>query len=937
MKKRQAAKRIICTVCSIVFLLCFGAPVLASSSIPQAVTEARNGIVQVEARRNAERATMGLGFAIVANRNVYIIANPQTTYFTGYKKEGITYRIYYAKDAYVDAELIEESRDLGISILKPSDKIPGIVPLTLQTKYVDVGTDVYLYEALSENKNILSFDIDSFGVSKSTIQGTREAALTDPTLGLVQYWKTDAVIFIRSIGSPLLDSKGNVVGVSVMETSSKSATCLHIQELLHYIENAGIAYSNQSANGVTNSETDNVTDGSTYVLWIAVSIIFIAIIVLGITLGSKAAKNKKSKAGTPVLSIIDSGQPLDEQMVCDAGKTLLQSLFANRDSILQGAAPLVAENVWCQNNGALEYKLPKTKKKAVNPQAQTEEAVVYFAGAILYALRTGEMPPSAVSRAGGEALLLGTGEVDVIIKKAMELEVKSRYSSILLMLDAFNKVNFTSEQHTDKATAIPNETFKAEDVLNDVAWQNTQKSAAVVAAVKQSPAVSVPIPPPVPQQSALQAEKEQPVATPAPKAQVVAAPDVAALPNNAQQISGLPPQPIVQQEIQPAPIASTKQAGKKGTWQQPSTVNIVQPDNGNMQPQMQQLQPANALPKKSHHTTRWVVAIIAVVLLVAFIGYTAIQFLGAKSAIEAQEFIQAQKNFNNAPWLQVVFKNDYKYAEAMSEWERGNYRKCLRALDKLENSAQLIQVKKQVKYDWAMAYMEDGDIRNSLKLFKELNNYADSRENVQNLEIYLEAFTTEDVLQSFTLYAQLGDFLDSAQKVKKMQYTLLDEATNLYSNRHIADSQDMFAVVYEYGMLPSDEMETVGFYLQAVQAAEAIRQATSYAEAEPWLQKIKQLEDHILIDSVLLSDGVVSKFLNGYWETANGEVFMCSVDEKTINSDGLNVPEGAYALTGEGIISGESEEVYIYFFYIDYDTLEFWDLKNGGQYTFVRQ
>ncbi|MFV0351370.1 MAG: hypothetical protein ACK5JF_03545 [Oscillospiraceae bacterium] len=359
MNKGHAAKKALCIVSSIIFLFCFETSVFASWSVPTAVMDARSGIVQIEARRNAERATMGLGFAIAANDNVYIIANPQTTYFTGYKKAGVTYRIYYAEDAYVDAELIDESKDLGVSILRPSDEIPGIVPLTLQTKYVDVGIDVYLYEVLSENKNILSFDIDSFGVSKSTIQGTREAALTDPTLGLVQYWKTDAVIFIRTIGSPLLDSKGNVVGVSVMEASSKSATCLHIQELLNYIANAGIAYGNQSANSITN----NVTDGSTYVLWGAVSIISIAIIVLGITLGSKAAKNKKNKTGTQVLLTIANGRPFSEQAVSAAGKTLLQSLFAQRENILRGNALLAVDNVWYHNNGVLEYRLPQKSRQ----------------------------------------------------------------------------------------------------------------------------------------------------------------------------------------------------------------------------------------------------------------------------------------------------------------------------------------------------------------------------------------------------------------------------------------------------------------------------------------------------------------------------------------------------------------------------------------------
>ncbi|MFV0351369.1 MAG: hypothetical protein ACK5JF_03540 [Oscillospiraceae bacterium] len=63
----------------------------------------------------------------------------------------------------------------------------------------------------------------------------------------------------------------------------------------------------------------------------------------------------------------------------------------------------------------------------------------------MYALRTGKMPPTVVSRAGGEALVLAQGEVDIIIKKAMELEAANRYSSILLMLDAFNKVNFAAE------------------------------------------------------------------------------------------------------------------------------------------------------------------------------------------------------------------------------------------------------------------------------------------------------------------------------------------------------------------------------------------------------------------------------------------------------------------------------------------------------------
>lgn len=186
-----------------------------SSSIPNAVLQARESVVRIIVDRSSGDTVSGSGF-VVSNTttSTYIATNAHVV-----AKMPVSIRIQL-DDKEVSAEIFacETSRDL--CILR-CDRLNDIPPLQLSTAEVKPGDTAYA----------LGFPDTADSLSAAFVYSSHEATITDGTIGAVRsttlmdrgptvsLLRINAAINSGNSGGPLLDRRGRVIGINTCDAS----------------------------------------------------------------------------------------------------------------------------------------------------------------------------------------------------------------------------------------------------------------------------------------------------------------------------------------------------------------------------------------------------------------------------------------------------------------------------------------------------------------------------------------------------------------------------------------------------------------------------------------------------------------------------------------------------------------------------------------------
>ncbi|MFV0351367.1 MAG: serine protease [Oscillospiraceae bacterium] len=247
MKSAGLIKKVVGALLVLLLAFSFGIPVLAAGGVPNAVTDARSSVVRIAVMHNDYYVGSGSGFAVGRGDEIYIITNWHVTTFDEIDAKEIKFRIYFAENRYIPATLKGTSAGRDLAILEPVNPIPGLKPIALQTGEVKTGAAGYALGFPGSADDISGTFLtgeDAITITNGIVSGIRSFSIGDNSRPNTQILQTNIAISGGNSGGPLLDSGGNVIGINTLgvTTDSNLFACVHVQELVEYLDDSNIAY-----------------------------------------------------------------------------------------------------------------------------------------------------------------------------------------------------------------------------------------------------------------------------------------------------------------------------------------------------------------------------------------------------------------------------------------------------------------------------------------------------------------------------------------------------------------------------------------------------------------------------------------------------------------------------------------------------------------------
>ena len=226
---------------------------------------------------------LGSGFAIGENciiSNAHVVDNKSKIQLTS-----------YSGDKY-DADIISINKALDIVVLKVSGaKFPYLTPADYRS--YPIGSDVY-----------------AIGAPNSMAYTLKKGVLSaiDRKIGEYSYLQLDAAINSGNSGGPLLNDKGDVIGVNTltMNDSEGIALAIPITAVLDYLDQEGIDLNNSGDAEATARNEDNdvipadVPKNNNTLFWVfiitgAAAMIFVIFMVVYMIIKNRTIKPKLDK------------------------------------------------------------------------------------------------------------------------------------------------------------------------------------------------------------------------------------------------------------------------------------------------------------------------------------------------------------------------------------------------------------------------------------------------------------------------------------------------------------------------------------------------------------------------------------------------------------------------------------------------------------------
>ena len=223
-----------------------------------------------------------------------------------YKFQSSEMRIYYSKNEFEVVKVIDSGSagtgNVDLAILKldePSDKRQTL-KLLVPTEDM-VGKDVYAvgFPGLSENSlsSASKWGINDVTVTKGVIN--RLAAVGTTGLKTIQM---DAQISGGNSGGPLVDEKGNVVGINtwgVSKGGSSTQYAINVSELITMLDRNNVPYELASTKTATADVDDSKGDNNTVVIIACVAVAVVLVVIIIAVCVSMGKKKNTQAANTP--------------------------------------------------------------------------------------------------------------------------------------------------------------------------------------------------------------------------------------------------------------------------------------------------------------------------------------------------------------------------------------------------------------------------------------------------------------------------------------------------------------------------------------------------------------------------------------------------------------------------------------------------------------
>ncbi len=291
MKKLRTEKRHILKMVLVVCLLLAMVIPVAAADINQAVTEAKNGVVQIQIwyvdHEMADNVWLASGTGFLINENTvvtcyhvvegfsdewYALRALETSAILGRTRtaedlrNNLELRISVLRDVYVEATVIKSSSEMDYAILSLNNKLHNRTPLKLRSSAdlkqteavyalgfpgdIDNITDVNYYD--TDDVTITSGDVNKVGRFNVQLDDGRRYENVD----CVEH---SALLVEGNSGGPLLDGNGAVVGINAARSDTRNLS-IASDQLIATLDALGISYTKSSEPAIDPSEATTPTE-----------------------------------------------------------------------------------------------------------------------------------------------------------------------------------------------------------------------------------------------------------------------------------------------------------------------------------------------------------------------------------------------------------------------------------------------------------------------------------------------------------------------------------------------------------------------------------------------------------------------------------------------------------------------------------------------------
>ena len=409
---RGAVKKLAASLALACLLACAA---LGAQSVPGAVLDARQSTVRVLAVSGGN-VSSGTGFAVARNSR-YVVTNYHVV--EGYEE----FEVYLSHEAAVPATVKAAAPGADLAVLETAAplKVPG---LALRTSGFDTGLAVWALGFPGGADTLAgqpAAGVDEMTVTDgivSAVKTSHEVGTASQAVRLVQ---TNAAINHGNSGGPMVDEKGNVVGVNTVGVENVQAIngAVHVSELINVLEANGIPYKTQSRMGA--------------VLGAAALALCAAAAALGLRIWKKKGwPHGAWQQAVPLVRFVQAGRRLAPADAAAAVAAAVQAKGVKAHGLCAPQCVLVrGSGVELVKKKGADYRAPGYTAPETYYGVQGEAGSVYFYGAVLYALTEGAVPPDIPSRMNGAPLAsCEQNPLRFFIENAMDMQAGRRTQSL---------------------------------------------------------------------------------------------------------------------------------------------------------------------------------------------------------------------------------------------------------------------------------------------------------------------------------------------------------------------------------------------------------------------------------------------------------------------------------------------------------------------------
>lgn len=185
----------------------------AAGSVPQKILDLRSSIVRVVADDGNGAYSMGTGFPLGTSQPVqYIVTN----YHVIAQNTGVI-KVWYGNQTIINATIAAQKPDSDLCVLKLSDPINNMQPLTLDDRGdAKTGDQIYALGfpgSADTFSNNITANADEVTVTDGIISSVKSASITQAG-SPVKLYQIDAAINPGNSGGPLFNENGEVIGIN---------------------------------------------------------------------------------------------------------------------------------------------------------------------------------------------------------------------------------------------------------------------------------------------------------------------------------------------------------------------------------------------------------------------------------------------------------------------------------------------------------------------------------------------------------------------------------------------------------------------------------------------------------------------------------------------------------------------------------------------------